>query len=76
MDIMKLIDEYAIYRSVRKDINNKLCRDKIQSHISAMQEVVGKAKSAIDPKMIKIHGGNCICSHCELIRAIDKLEAF
>jgi hypothetical protein len=43
MDIMKLIDEYAIYRSVLKDINNKLCRDKIQSHISAMQEVCDAA---------------------------------
>ena len=48
--------------------------NKLQSRISAMQEVCEKARGAIDPKMIKIHGGKCICAHCELIRAIDKLN--
>ena len=46
----------------------------LESRISAMQEVCEKARGAIDPKMIKIHGGKCICAHCELIRAIDKLN--
>ena len=64
MDIMKLIDEYAIYRSVRKDINNKLCRDKIQSHISAMQEV---CDAAIKCKRLGMNP--------DLYDAVAKLEA-
>ena len=64
MDIMKLIDEYAIYRSVRKDINNKLCRDKIQSHISAMQEV---CSAAIKCKRLGMNP--------DLYDAVAKLEA-
>lgn len=70
MDIMKLIDEYAIYRSVRNDINNKFCRDKIQSRIYAMQEVCDAAVKFADESDLK-PGQDC-CTECDLLLVVEK----
>jgi hypothetical protein len=49
-------------------------RDQVLSRLSAMQEVCNVAAQAVDRNMINIHGKSCTCEHCNLIRALDKLN--
>jgi hypothetical protein len=65
MDITKLIDDYAIYWISREDTRNTEVRNKILSHISAMQEVIDKAMK---------HCKDIDC-HCPLCEAVAKYEA-
>ena len=79
-DIMELIVEYKdafcdYVISGKRYAEARECYAMLETRLSAMQEVCEKAKGAINPKMIKIHGGKCICAQCELIRVINKLEA-